>query len=147
MLTPSRPRARRPATEINFDKCDGKAVARGAVYQVHRSRSEPECFVLGSSDALTWGLSVEGDPSQGVTLTYGGGEICHKRIERQEEKVAEPPPPPLPECNAADAEPAPEVTAACTAHLSAEGGGKNACDADPACAPPLLPALLALGAF
>ena len=123
----------KPATALNFHKCDGKPVSNGAVYQVHRSKDNPECFVLGSSDSVTWGLSVPNDPSQGVTLTYGDGEICNKRIERQVEKLSEPPPPPQPECNPTAADPAAEVTTACAAHVSDGGGGQAACNADPAC--------------
>lgn len=123
----------KPATGLNFDKCDGKPVSNGAVYQVHRSTANPECFVLGSSDAVTWGLSVPNDPSQGVTLTYGDGEICNKRVERQVEKVSEPPPPPQPECNPTAADPTAEATTACAAHLADGGGGQATCSADPAC--------------
>lgn len=111
---------------------------------MHRSATNPECFALGSSDTLSWGLSVAGDPSQGVALTYGGGEVCHKRTERQVEKVSEPPPPPVAECNPAEPEPSSEVTDACAAHLTKGGGGQAACTADPACkfkppAPPEAP--------
>lgn len=123
----------KPATDINFHKCDEKTVANPAVFQVHRSQTNPECFVLGSSNELSWGLSVAGDPSQGVALTYSGGDVCNKRIEKQVEKVSEPSPPAPAECNPAAAEPAAEVTTACAAHAMEGGGGKAACDTDSAC--------------
>eukprot|EP01047_Picozoa_sp_COSAG01_P048925 COSAG01_NODE_4801_length_4735_cov_3.710095_1_plen_379_part_00 len=79
----------------SFAACDGKPEA--AVFQIERGET-PHCFALGSAKEMQWGLSVPGQPSKGVALTYSGGEVCHKRVERQVEKPVAPPPAPPPVC-------------------------------------------------
>lgn len=131
----------RPVSGLGFSECHGKPSA--GVYQIERGNT-PHCFALGSTDSIKWGLSSADDPEKGVTLTYEGGEMCHKRMEKQVEKTTEPPPPPPAKCEAKQVQGknvAEEAELACGAHLADGGGGKDACDADERCSyvPPPVP--------
>ena len=129
----------KPVVSTAFAACHGKPEA--AVYQIERGET-PSCFALGAAKELEWGLSEPGNPSKGVTLTYSGGEMCHKRIEKQVEKVVEPPAPPPPECKAKTADGQEQAmekaSASCPSHAT-----EDDCTADVACTyvvpPPPLP--------
>ena len=69
-----------PATNFNFDKCDGKAPA--AVFQTHKDvATHDDCFSLGSSEEVQVSLIDKSNPEAGIQILFTGGDECHKMIE------------------------------------------------------------------